>query len=162
MRISVASIAVNFAAATFFVKWLGLGHAGLALATSLVAIAGAAALLAILAARLRHRDAPFNLPHLGASTLKIAAAAAVMALVCRVSSHFVRAFFRSGRAPQLVDVAVSIPLGAAVFCAAAYLFRSEELKELWYACYTARRNASRPEFGDPPAGHRSSFGGSGT
>jgi putative peptidoglycan lipid II flippase len=49
MLVSLASIAVNGAAAYVTVRWAGMGAAGLALSTSLVALAGAAALFAILA-----------------------------------------------------------------------------------------------------------------
>jgi len=153
MLVSVASIAVNLGAAVFFVKQLGMGHSGLALATSSVALAGSIALLTILAVRLRRARTPLDLRRLGASALRISAAGAVMAAVCRVSSNLVHAVLGAAKTAQLADVALSIPLGAAVFCAAAHLAGCEEPKELWCACYTAKRNASRPEVGGPPPGH---------
>jgi len=159
MLVSVASIAINLAAALLLVKQVGMGHAGLALSTSIVALAGAAALLGMLHARLASMDAAMDVRKLAASALKICSAAAAMGMMCGASSHLIHALAGAGKAAQLADVAVSIPLGAAVFCAVAHRLGSAELKELWAACYTARRNASRPEVGDPPAGNRSSPGG---
>ncbi|HUA58036.1 MAG TPA: murein biosynthesis integral membrane protein MurJ [Verrucomicrobiae bacterium] len=161
MLVSVASIAINLGAAMFFVRQAGLGHAGLALATSSVALAGAVSLLAILSARLNRARAAIDLRYLGASALRISASAALMAAACAGASRLVHAV-AAGKAAQFADVAISIPLGAAVFCGTAHWFGCEQVKEIWHACYTARRNASRPEVGDPPPGHRSSFGGSGT
>jgi putative peptidoglycan lipid II flippase len=159
MLVSVASIAVNAAAALLLARRLGMGHAGLALSTSIVALAGAVALFAILRARLDAMGAAMDGRRLGVSALKACAAASAMAVACLASSHAVYALAGAGKAAQLADVAVSIPLGAAVFCAAAHWLGCEELKELWAACYTAGSNAPRPEVGDPPAGNRSSSGG---
>lgn len=161
MLVSVGSVAVNLVVATMLVRQFGMGHAGLALSTSLVALAGAAALFALLQARLAAGNAGMDGRRLAVSVLKIGAAASAMGVACRASSHVVHMLAGAGKASQMADVAVSIPLGAAVFCAAAYGLRTEELNELWTACYTARRNAFRPEVGDPPAGNRSSSGGPG-
>jgi hypothetical protein len=103
--------------------------------------------------------APMDGRRLGVSALRTCAAASAMAVACIASSRAVHALAGAGKAAQLADVAVSIPLGAAIFCAAAHSLRCEELKDLWAACYTAFRNAPRPEVGDPPAGNRSSSGG---
>jgi putative peptidoglycan lipid II flippase len=150
MLVSVASVALNLALALVLVKKAGMGHGGLALATSLVSLAGAAALFVLLAARMRGLGGR----RLGWSTLKIGLAAAAMALVCYVSSLWVRGMWSAGRAAYLADVAVSIPLGAAVFYAAARALRVPELEAVSAACYTFFRNAPRPEVGDSPAGHR--------
>ena len=160
MLVSVASIAVNLAAALLLVRQMGMGHAGLALSTSMVALAGAAALFAMLRLRLAAMGAALDGRRVARSALKIGAAGAAMGVACHVSSHAIHALAGAGKVAQLADVAVSIPMGAAVFISAAHWLGSEELKELWAACYTARRNASRPEVGDPPAGNRSSPGGS--
>jgi putative peptidoglycan lipid II flippase len=162
MLVSVASIGVNFAAAPLLARRLGMGHAGLALSTSIVALTGAAALLGLLGARLAAMGAAMHVRRLASSALRISAAASAMAVVCRASSHVVHALTGAGKAAQLADVAVSIPLGAAVFCAAAHWLGCGELKDLWRACYTAGRDAPRPEVGDPPAGNRSSPGGTDT
>ncbi len=159
MLVSVASIAVNAVAALLLAKQLGMGHAGLALSTSIVAMVGAAALFALLRARLAGMGAPLDGRRLGVSAFRTCAASAATAAACLASSHAVHALAGAGKAAQLADVAVSIPLGAAIFCAAAYAMGCEELKELRAACYTAGRDAPRPEVGDPPAGNRPSSGG---
>jgi len=150
MLVSLASVALNLALAIGLVKGARLGHAGLALSTSLVSMAGAAALFTLLRARF---------PGLGgralaASAGKIVAAAAAMAAVCRFSSVLVTGHLGMGRGARLADVAISIPLGAAVFYAGARALAVPELEAVRAACYTALRNAPRPEVGDPPPGDR--------
>jgi putative peptidoglycan lipid II flippase len=147
MLVSLASIAVNFAASYFMVKRARIGHAGLALSTACVAVFGAVVLLALLRRRLHG----MQLRQLAASAWKIAAAAASMGLVCHFSSVAVHMAAGTGRHAPLIDVAVSIPLGVAVFYAAARALRIEELEAARAACYTAFRNAPRFEVGDPPA-----------
>jgi len=151
MLVSLASIGVNFVTAYVMVNWAGIGHAGLALSTAAVAIFGAIVLLFVLQRRL----AGIGLRKLATSGAKIAAAALLMGLACKLSSALVHALM-SGRAHvALVDVAVSIPLGVAVFYAVARAWRVEELEAVEAACYTAlRNNARRPEAGDPPSRNR--------
>ena len=150
MLVSVASVGLNLALAVSLVKGAGMGHAGLALSTSLAALAGAVALFALLRTRIH----AIGGRALAVSVCKIAAATAAMALVCHFSSAWVRAALGDGRGARLADVAVSIPLGAAVFYCAAQLLAIPELEAVKAACYTALRNASRPEVGDSPAGNR--------
>jgi putative peptidoglycan lipid II flippase len=153
MLVSLASVAVNGAAAWAAVRVAGWGHAGLALSTSVVALFGAAVLFSMLRTRL----GSLHGRRLATGVLKIAAASAVMAAVCRASSVFIHGAAGSARWMQAADVAVSIPLGAAVFLATARVFGVAELaglKALGAACYTANRNAPRFEVGDPPAGSR--------
>jgi putative peptidoglycan lipid II flippase len=160
MLVSVVSIAVNAACALLLAGRFGMGHAGLALSTSIVALVGAAALFWLLRTRLAGLGAPMDGRRLGVSALKTCAAAAATAVACLASSRAIHALAGAGKAAQLADAAVSIPIGAAVFCVAAYWLGCEELNELWAACYTAFRNAPRPEVGDPPAGNRPPSGGS--
>jgi putative peptidoglycan lipid II flippase len=150
MLVSVASIAVNFAVSYGCVKWAGIGHAGLALSTAAVAVFGAVALLALLQRRL----AGLGLRKLAVSAGKIAAAAALMGAVCKLSSVLVLATVGPRSYAPLADVAISIPLGVAVFYGAARWWGVEELEAVEAACYTAFRNAPRPEVGDPPARSR--------
>ena len=150
MLVSLASIAVNFVAAYGMVKWAGIGHAGLALSTAAVALFGALALLALL-----HRRIPgMRLRQLASSAGKIAVAAALMGVVCKLSSAAIGAAMGTRNHAALVDVAISIPLGVAVFYAAARAWGVVELEAIEAACYTAFRNAPRPEVGDPPARSR--------
>ena len=147
MLVSMASIVVNFAASYGMVKWAGIGHAGLALSTAAVALFGSVVLLALLHRRL----AGLHLRKLAVSAGKIVAAAALMGIVCRLSSAVIGGAMGAARHAALVDVAVSIPLGVAVFYAAARVWGIEELEAVETACYTAFSNAPRPEVGDPPA-----------
>ena len=150
MLVSLASVALNFVASYGMVKWAGIGHAGLALSTAAVAIFGSLALLAVLQFRL----GGIGLRKIAVSAGKIAAAAALMGVVCKLSSAAVHHAMGTGNHVPLVDVAISIPLGVAVFLAAARFWRVEELEAMEAACYTAFSNAPRPEVGDPPARSR--------
>jgi len=124
-----------------------MGQAGLALATSLVALAGAAAL----AAALRRRIESIEGPRLAVSAAKIALAAAAMGAVCRVSSLAIHGAIAGDRLAHLADLAVSIPLGVGVFYALARALGIAELRTLEAACYTAISHARRSKAGDPPA-----------
>jgi putative peptidoglycan lipid II flippase len=147
MLVSLASIAVNYLAARACLQWAGMGPAGLALSTAGVALFGALVLLVLLDRRLEG----IGLRQLAASAARITAAAMLMGVVCLLSSGAIRAAAGAGRPGRLLDVAVSIPLGVAVFYAGARALRVEELEAVRAACYTALRNAPRPEVGDPPA-----------
>jgi putative peptidoglycan lipid II flippase len=150
MLVSLASIAVNGAAAYVTVRWAGMGAAGLALSTSLVALGGAAALFAILRARL----GGIRGARLFESAWKIAGAAGIMGVACRASSLAIPSMAGAGRLAQLAGVAVSIPFGALVFYAAGRALGIRELEAVRAACYTSFRNAPRPEAGDSPPGNR--------
>jgi putative peptidoglycan lipid II flippase len=150
MLVSIASVAVNLAAAWLLVKSLGMGHAGLALSTSVVALLGAVMLFAILRARI----GGLHGRQLARSAAGIAGASAIMGAACLASSRAIHAAAGFGKAAQLADAAISIPLGALVFYAVARALRIPELEAVRDACYTAIRNAPRPEVGDPPARHR--------
>jgi putative peptidoglycan lipid II flippase len=152
MMVSLASIAVNFAAAYSMVKRAGIGHAGLALSTAGVALFSALVLLALL----RRRLPGLRLRKLAASAGKITAAAALMGVVCKLSSASIGAAMVARSHAALVDVAISIPLGVAVFYAAGRAWRIAELEEVETACYTAFRNAPRPEVGAPSPRNRQS------
>jgi putative peptidoglycan lipid II flippase len=148
MIVSLASIAVNLAAALALVRWMGMGHAGLALSVSLVALASGAALFEML----RRRLGGLGGRRLASSAIRIALAAAVMGIACRLLQTLLPA--ATSRLRQLADVAVCLPAGAAVFYAVARLLRIPELEAVLAACYTSIRNAPRPEVSDPPAGNR--------
>ena len=124
-----------------------MGQAGLALATSLVALAGAAAL----ATALRRRIEGIEGRRLALSAAKITLAAVAMGAVCRVSSVAVHAGVHGHRMPHLADLGVSIPLGVAVFYMLARALRIPEIRTLEAACYTAISHARRSKAGDPPA-----------
>ena len=150
MLVSVASIGVNLAAALALVKVAGLGHVGLALSVSLVALTGGAALFALLARRAGGLD--------GARTVRtaarIAGASLVMGIACRASNLALGAALGDGRMANLANVALSVLLGVCVFYASGRALRIGELEAVRRACYTFFRNALRPEAGNPPPGDR--------
>jgi putative peptidoglycan lipid II flippase len=117
---------MNLCGAFALVKWAGMGHAGLALSTSVVALAGSATLFLLMRARLGRLHGR----RLVRGAAKILAAALIMGVACRASSYGVHTVLGSGKGAQLADVAVSIPFGAAVFYFAASLFRVEELESV--------------------------------
>jgi putative peptidoglycan lipid II flippase len=124
MLVSIASIVVNFAVASVMVGPAGLGHAGLALSTSAVAMFGSGILLLAL----RKRIGRIGGSALYATVCKVTAASLLMGAVCWGSSRAVHAWLGTGKSGQLADVAISIPLGAAVFCGAARALRTPELE----------------------------------
>jgi putative peptidoglycan lipid II flippase len=140
MLVSVASMGLNLGLSFVLVDWARMGHTGLALSISLVALVSAAALFELL----RRRIGGLETPRLAWSAARVAAASAAMALACATAQ-------RAMRVGHAANLAVCVPLGLAVFYGAARLLRVPELEEVRAACYTALRNAPRPEVGDPPA-----------
>ncbi len=126
MLVSCASVGFNLAVAVTLVRVAGMGHAGLALSTSIVALAGAVALFALL----RPRIGGIHGARLARNALKIAAASAVMGAVCHFSSRAVYGIAGQGKLAQLSDVAISIPLGVAAFYLLARALGVEELESL--------------------------------
>lgn len=124
--ISAASVALNLVLAWGLLRWTGMGHAALALSTSAVALSGAAILFALM----RRRVGRLHGRALCWSIARIAAASALMGAACRVSSLTVHAIGAHGRIANLADLAVSIPLGAVTFYAAARWLGIRELEDL--------------------------------
>jgi len=141
MIVGVASILVNAIASYFFMSWLstiavsearpnGIGHVGVALATSVVAIVNVAALALIMRARIKRINGRSILTGFG----KIAVASAVMSAVCYYSlglleSNFpVRTFM-----VKFVEAFVPIILGGICFVVMAKLLRVTELEKLYSA-----------------------------
>jgi putative peptidoglycan lipid II flippase len=123
MLVSLGSILINVAAASTLVKTAGLGHVGLALSTSLVASFGAAFLMAFL----RRRIHGLHSAALVSSVSRICAAAAAMGLVCWLSSRGIYAWIEPRKLTHFIDLAVSIPIGLAVFLGVCRLLRIREL-----------------------------------
>lgn len=140
--ISVGSMALNLGLSWALAVRAGMGYAGLALSISLAALAGAAALFELL----RRRIGGLEGRRILSSAARTGAASALMAAACLAAQGL-----RLGHA---ANVAVSLPLGVAVFYWAARALRVPELEAMRTACYTSVRNAPRPEVGDPPARHR--------
>src|SRR5204863_8920910 len=90
----------------------------------------------------------------GLETDRIASSGARVAMASAAMGASVAVTQRAAHLSHALNLALCIPLGIAVFYAAARAMRVPELEAVRNACYTAFRNASRPEAGDPPARHR--------
>ena len=112
MAVSLASILINYATATTMIHLAGLGHAGLALSTSAVALFGFVVLFGVLRVRIGGIYGRSLVSQLG----KVVAASAAMAGAIALSSHFVAIYVGVSRWARIADLAVSIPLGLAVYC----------------------------------------------
>ena len=123
MIISLISIAINYATASLLLRGTSLGHAGLALSTSAVAIFGAVALFAIL----RKRIGGIHGRALLDSVWKITLASAVMGGAVWLSSRELENWLGVTRLGRIVDLAISIPFGLIVFYGACRLLRVAEL-----------------------------------
>ena len=111
MLVSLTSVVVNFCAAEFMIRVLGLGHAALALSTSLVALFAFFVLFELM----RRRAGGVHGHELVRSVSKVAAASAVMAAVTWVSSHAMTSRLGTSQWARMADLVVSIPLGIAAF-----------------------------------------------
>jgi len=111
MLVSVGSIVVNFATAETMIHLAGLGHAGLALSTSVVALFGFFLLFEIL----RRRIGGVYGRELATGIGKVLAASLAMAGVTAFSSHEMERSMGVSQLARLADLAVSIPLGLGVF-----------------------------------------------
>lgn len=149
MWISIGSIGLNFACANAMVRWAGLAQTGLALSTSLVALSGAALLFALLG----RRTGGLQARRLAGTAARVAAAAGIMGVACWLSSRGIHALAGSAKLAQFADCALSIPLGAAVFYAAARALGVAEIGALQNACYTFCSNAFRSNVSNSPSGY---------
>ena len=129
MLVSLGSILVNLAAASTMVKLAGLGHLGLALSTSAVALFGSVVLFLVL----RHRIHGLHGRGLASSVAKILCASAAMGCACYLSSRGVHGWLGAPKLAQIVDVAVSIPLGGLVYYGVCRALRVAELEAAWSA-----------------------------
>ncbi len=124
MMVSTVSIVVNFLVASTMIRLFHLGHRGLALATSSVALFNFFLLLMLIRGRIGGVKGPTLLRTFG----KIAAASALLAGVCFSSDYWIRAIAGAHLFGLLLNLTVSITLGAASFYAACLLLGVEELE----------------------------------
>jgi putative peptidoglycan lipid II flippase len=129
MLVSLASIGINLAVASSLVKVAGLGHLGLALSTSSVALFGSVALFLLLRKRIRRMYGHA----LASSAAKILVASAVMGAACYISSRGIHLWLGTRKLAQIVDVAASVPLGAVVYYSLCRAMRVAELEAAWRA-----------------------------
>ncbi len=124
MLVSMASILINYLAAYSLTRWTTLGHAGLALATSGVALFGAVVLFGVMRSRL----GGIHGRKLLKSTLKIGLASLIMGVAIKASNIGFADWLGISRLGRLADLAVSIPVGTAVFWAVCRVVRVPELE----------------------------------
>jgi putative peptidoglycan lipid II flippase len=132
MVVSLASILINYAAATTMIRLAGLGHAGLALSTSAVALFGFVVLFLVLRTRIGGIYGRSLLSQLG----KVVLASAGMAGAIAVSTHFMALYLGVTRWGRIADLAVSIPLGLAVYCGICRAFGVSDI-DLAIRAFTA-------------------------
>ncbi|HTM14588.1 MAG TPA: murein biosynthesis integral membrane protein MurJ, partial [Bryobacteraceae bacterium] len=111
MLVSLGSIVVNFVAAESMIRLAGLGHAGLALSTSAVALFGFFLLFEIL----RRRIGGVHGRELASGIGKVLIASLVMAGITALSSHGVERWLGVSQLGRLGDLAISLPVGLVVF-----------------------------------------------
>jgi putative peptidoglycan lipid II flippase len=123
MLVSLGSILVNYAAASTMIKFAGLGHAGLALSTSAVALFGFVVLFAVL----RKRIGGVYGRALAAQIGKVALASAIMGAAIFASSRGMEAWLGVRKIARLADLSVSMPVGLAVYYAACRMLGLAEI-----------------------------------
>jgi putative peptidoglycan lipid II flippase len=123
--VSAATIGMNVALNLLLVR--AVGYRGLALGTSIAALANAAVLLYLLARRLDG----LHVSHMASVTVRMFCAGAVMAIVAWGVEHELAARLAGhGLAIQLVRVGLAIVSGLATLTVAARLLRVEEFAEV--------------------------------
>ena len=141
MVIAVISIGVNAIASYLFRNWLsgvgvsaaypnGLGHVGVALATSTVALVNFFALALLM----RKRISGLNGKQIISAFIKIAMASALMSVVCYLSYYFLAQNLGTKTFPvKAIDALVPIALGGITFVIAAKLLGVKELNQIYNA-----------------------------
>ncbi|HXE12603.1 MAG TPA: murein biosynthesis integral membrane protein MurJ [Bryobacteraceae bacterium] len=124
MWISMLSIAINFAAAEYLISSEHMGIAGLALATSLVALTGCFVSFAAIRKHLRHIEGRYLLSRV----LRVSAASLVMAAPVWIINQYIGRHFGFSRAADLFSLALCLPIGVVSFGVAARWLRLEEIE----------------------------------
>ena len=124
MMVSMASVGINFVVALTLTRAFHLGHRGLALSTSAVAIFNFLVLLWLI----RGRIGGINGAELVRTLLKIMAASSVLAAICASSHFWLHRAAGTKTIGLLLDLGISMSLGAAGFYAVCLLLKVEELE----------------------------------
>jgi putative peptidoglycan lipid II flippase len=131
MIIAVCSIAVNAVASYFFRNLLqpyNLGHVGVALATSCVALVNFFALAFLM----RKKIDRINGREIMSSFIRIAIASAIMSVVCYFSYNLLaKQLGIEGFTVHLIEAFVPIILGGITFVVAAKLLKIDELEKVY-------------------------------
>jgi len=123
MLVSLGSIAINYATAATMIRVAKMGHASLAISTSAVALFGFVVLFAILRTRIHGVHGR----ELAAGMAKVVVASVVMGSVVAVASHGIEMWLGVSQLARLADLAVSIPIGLALFYATCRMLGVSEL-----------------------------------
>jgi putative peptidoglycan lipid II flippase len=124
MIVSLCSIGINYAAVYTMIRVAKIGHAGLAMSTSMVALFGFAVLFAILRARIGGVYGRELARGIG----KVLVASAVMGAAVWAASHGMERWLGVSQLARLADLAVSLPVGLAVFYGMCKVLGVEELE----------------------------------
>lgn len=124
MLISLISIAINYVVAWATVTHTSLGHAGLALSTSAVAMFSFLALFV----QLRNTAGGVHGRELAVSTVKILGATALMSAVVWAANTALSGWLGTSRYEALASLAICIPLGLAVFYASCRVLEIPEME----------------------------------
>ena len=127
MMVSMFSIAVNFALNWFFMFKVGLGHRGLALSTSIVAVTN----FLLLYIMMRKYAGPLETNTLFGLLAKLAVPLALLAGICWLAMGTI--FQPGAHLPEwqrIFGVLLVIGVAAAVFFGSAFLFRVDEVRDV--------------------------------
>jgi putative peptidoglycan lipid II flippase len=123
MVVSLLSVFVNFSVSWFVTRHSSIGHSGLALSTSVVALFNFLVLFVIL----RNRIGGVYGRALFATFAKVTLASALMGSAVYVVSGEIQSALGTGLKARIVDLGLSIALGLALFYFLCRLFRVAEL-----------------------------------
>lgn len=141
MLVSLGSILVNYLAASTMIRLAGLGHAGLALSTSAVALFGFLVLFAIL----RKRIGGVHGRDLAKQIGKVSLASAIMGAAIFATSRGMGMWLGVSQMARLADLAVSLPVGLAVYYAGCRALGLTEIDAVIHAfARPIRRRLQRP------------------
>lgn len=124
MIVSICSIGINLAAVVLLLRYTHLGHAGLALSTSAVALFG----FVILMWMMGRRTGGIFGRQLLVSIGKVVLASAAMGVAVAGLSHQVEALIGMSRLARLAQLATCLPAGVIVFYGLCRLLRVTELE----------------------------------
>lgn len=122
--VSALSIFLNYGLNWYLIRELGWGHVGLALSTASVTMLSFLALFLAM----RRKAGGVEGRRLSRGLAKILTATALMTTVCWASSHWIGAWLGVSWWARAADLAVSIPLGAAVLYGACRALGVAELE----------------------------------
>jgi putative peptidoglycan lipid II flippase len=124
MYVSLLSIGINLAAVMSLLRYTRLGHAGLALSTSAVALVGFAILFEVL----RRRIGGIDGRKLAESAGKVIVASAGMGLAIALLRDGIEGAWGISRLARLAELSIAIPAGLVVFYTLCRLMRVSELE----------------------------------